>query len=189
MSLEGHRIDVSLLTFVEDLMNILIESTPGAMNLRDRAHDKNLTHELGKVGCELESSNDQVDGVKRQKTSCQMSVEKVARTRSLPSDGSALWMLTRNVRRGRHNGQAKDHGYAHQFLQTCRSMEVQTRFFSDQEDSFPISDQWSGAVRMRTDVFFVHYRQCSSWSPTLRGSWWKFHQFEPETSKSQGPGT
>ena len=59
MSLEGHRIDVSLHTFVDDLMNILIESTPGAMNLRDRANDKNLTHELGKIGCELESSKEE----------------------------------------------------------------------------------------------------------------------------------
>ena len=91
-------------------------------------------------------------GVKSQKTSCQMSVEKVARTRSLPSDGSTLWMLARNARRGRRDGQAKDHGYAHQLLQICMSMEVQTRFFSDQEDSFPISDQWSGTVRMRTNV-------------------------------------
>ena len=31
MSSEGHRIDVSLLTFVDDLMDTLIESTPGAM--------------------------------------------------------------------------------------------------------------------------------------------------------------
>ena len=94
-----------------------------------------------------------MDGVKRQKTSCQMSVEKVVRTRSLLSDGSTLWMLARSVRMGRHNGQAKDHGYAHQFLQICRSVEIQTRFFSDQEDSFPVCDQWSGTVRMRTNVF------------------------------------
>ena len=176
MSSEGHRIDVSLLTFVDDLMDILIESTPSTMNLRDRANDKNLTHELGKVGCELGSSQKESlirwMGVKRRKTSSQMSVEKVARTRSFPSDGSTLWMLARNARRGRHNGQAKDHGYAHQHLQICMSTEVQTRFFSDQEDSFPISDQWGGTDRMRTN-FFVYYRQCSSWSPTLRGSWWE----------------
>ena len=97
MSSEGHRIDVSLLTFVDDLMDILFESTPSTMNLRDRANDKNLTHELGKVGCELGSSKKESlirwMGVKRRKTSSQMSVEKVARTRSFPSDGSTLWML------------------------------------------------------------------------------------------------
>ena len=59
MSLEEHRIDESLLTFVDDLMDILIESTPGAMNLRDRANDENLTHELGKVRCELESRKEE----------------------------------------------------------------------------------------------------------------------------------
>ena len=43
----------ALLTLVDDFMDILIESTPGAMKLRDRAHDKKLTQDLGRVGCEL----------------------------------------------------------------------------------------------------------------------------------------
>ena len=140
MSLEGHRIDVSLLTFVDDLMNILIESTPGAMNLRDRANDKNLTHELGKVGCELESSKEECL-IRWMRSNARKHLAKF-RSRKLlgpgrfPQTVRHFWMLARNVRRGRHNGQAKDHGYAHQLLQICRSMEVQTRFFSDQEDSF-----------------------------------------------------
>ena len=151
---------------------------------------KNLTHELGKVGCELESSKEErlIRWIRSNDT------KHLAKFRSrrllgpgrFPQTVRHFWMLARNARRGRHNGQAKDHGYAHQHLQICRSMEVQTRFFSDQEDIFPISDQRSGIVKMRTNV---HYRQCSSLSPTLRGSWWKHHQFELEASKSQVPGT
>ena len=37
MKLEGQRVDVSLLTFVDDCMDILIDGTPGAMKLRDAA--------------------------------------------------------------------------------------------------------------------------------------------------------
>ena len=41
MKLEGQKkIDVSLLTFVDDLMDILIEGTPGAMKIRDATNDK-----------------------------------------------------------------------------------------------------------------------------------------------------
>ena len=59
MELEGHEVDVSLLTFVDALMEILIESTPGSMRLRDTANDKRLTQELGKVGCEMEPSKEE----------------------------------------------------------------------------------------------------------------------------------
>ena len=59
MKLEGQKIDVSLLTFVDDLIDILIEGTPGAMKLRDAANDKKLTQELEKVGCELEPSKEE----------------------------------------------------------------------------------------------------------------------------------
>ena len=53
MKLEGQNVDVSLLTFVDKLMDTLIESTPGSMKMRDTANDKRLTQELKKVGCEL----------------------------------------------------------------------------------------------------------------------------------------
>ena len=59
MKLEGQNVDVSLLTFVDDLMDILIESTPGSMKMRDTANDKRLTQELRKVGCELEPSKEE----------------------------------------------------------------------------------------------------------------------------------
>ena len=59
MKLEGQKIDVSLLTFVDDLTDILIEGTPGAMNLEDATNDKKLTQELEKVGCELEPSKEE----------------------------------------------------------------------------------------------------------------------------------
>ena len=59
MKLDGHEVDVSLITFVDDLMDILIESTPGTMRLRDTANDRRLTKELGKVGCELEPSEEE----------------------------------------------------------------------------------------------------------------------------------
>ena len=58
MKLEDQNVDVSLLTFVDDLMDILIESTPGSMKMRDTANDKRLTQELRKVGCELEPSKE-----------------------------------------------------------------------------------------------------------------------------------
>ena len=59
MKLEVKSVDVSLLTFVDDLMDILIENTPGSMKMRDTANDKKLTQELKKVGCELEPSNEE----------------------------------------------------------------------------------------------------------------------------------
>ena len=59
MKLEVHEVDVSLLTFVDDLMDILIESTPSSMRLRDMANDRRLTQELGRVGCELEPSKEE----------------------------------------------------------------------------------------------------------------------------------
>ena len=59
MKLEGYDVDVSLITFVDDLMDILIESTPGTMRLRDAANDRRLTKELGKVGCELEPNKEE----------------------------------------------------------------------------------------------------------------------------------
>ena len=59
MKLEGKKVDVSLLTFVDDLMDILIENTPGSMKMRDTANDKKLTQELKKVGCELEPSKEE----------------------------------------------------------------------------------------------------------------------------------
>ena len=59
MKLEGHEVDVSLLTFVDDLMDMLIESTPSSMRLRDTANYRRLTQELGRVGCELEPSKEE----------------------------------------------------------------------------------------------------------------------------------
>ena len=59
MKLEGQNVDVSLLTFVDDLIDILIESTPGSMKMHDTASDKRLTQELRKVGCELEPSKEE----------------------------------------------------------------------------------------------------------------------------------
>ena len=53
MKLDGQNVGVSLLTFVDDLMDILIEST------RDTANDKRLTQELRKVGCDLEPSKEE----------------------------------------------------------------------------------------------------------------------------------
>ena len=50
MKLEGQKIDISLFTFVDDLMVMLNESTPGAVKLRDSADDKKLTQELGRAG-------------------------------------------------------------------------------------------------------------------------------------------
>ena len=40
-------------------MDILIESTSGAMKLRDATNDKKLTQELEKIGCELEPSKEE----------------------------------------------------------------------------------------------------------------------------------
>ena len=59
MKLEGHEVDVSLLTSVDDLMDKLIESTPSSMRMRDTANDKKLTQELEKVGCKLEPSKEE----------------------------------------------------------------------------------------------------------------------------------
>ena len=59
MKLEGQNVDVSLLIFVDDSMDILIESTPGSMKMRDTANEKRLTQELQKVGCELEPSKEE----------------------------------------------------------------------------------------------------------------------------------
>ena len=47
----GTKIDVSLLTFVDDLMDTLIEDTLNAMKLRDAANDKkNLHRSMNKSG-------------------------------------------------------------------------------------------------------------------------------------------
>ena len=77
MKLEGQNVDVSLLTFVDDLMDILIESTPGSMKMRDTANDKRLTQETQQswmqTGAKQRREPSQVDGTKRQKKYCQMS--------------------------------------------------------------------------------------------------------------------
>ena len=51
---------MSLLTFGDDLTDILIEDTPRNMSLKDWETDKRLTRELGKVGCELEASKEEI---------------------------------------------------------------------------------------------------------------------------------
>ena len=51
--------DVSLLTFVDALMDILIDNTPGSIKMGDTANDKKLTQELKKVGCELEPNREE----------------------------------------------------------------------------------------------------------------------------------
>ena len=48
MKLEGQKIDVSLLAFIDDLMDILIEGTPGAMKLRDATNDKKNSQKKSK---------------------------------------------------------------------------------------------------------------------------------------------
>ena len=82
MKLEGQNVDVSLLVFVDDLMDILIESTPGSMRMRDTANDKRLTQELRKVGCELEPSKEECllrwMGPQARKKPCQMSHKEFA---------------------------------------------------------------------------------------------------------------
>ena len=57
--LEGRDIDVSSLTFVDDLTDMLIESIPRAMNLREPTTDKTITKERGRVGCRLEPSKEE----------------------------------------------------------------------------------------------------------------------------------
>ena len=59
MKLEGQKIDVSLLTIVDDMMDTLIGSTPGAIKLRDAANDKTIHKNSKKVGCELEPSKEE----------------------------------------------------------------------------------------------------------------------------------
>ena len=59
MKLEGQKIDVSLLTSVDDLMDTLIWDTLGAMKLRDAPNDRKLTQELEKIGCELEPNKEE----------------------------------------------------------------------------------------------------------------------------------
>ena len=59
MKLEDQNVDVSLLTFVDDLIDTLIKSTSCSMKMRDTANDKRHTQELRKVGCELEPSKEE----------------------------------------------------------------------------------------------------------------------------------
>ena len=59
MKLEGHNVDASLLTCVDDLMDMLIENTPSSMKMRDTANYKRLTQELKKVECKLEPSKEE----------------------------------------------------------------------------------------------------------------------------------
>ena len=157
MKLEGQKIDVSLLTFVDDLMDILIEGTPGAMKLRDATKDRKLTQELEKVGCELEPSKEE-SLLKWMGPNARKNLAK-CRSRGLLGPGRfpqavrllGCWL---EVGGSGHNDQTKNYCNAHQLLQIRRFMEVKTCLFSNQKNSFPVSDQWSCTVRMRAICFF-----------------------------------
>ena len=164
MKLEGQKIDASLLTFVDDLADILIEGTPGA---KTRQTTENLHKNLKKSGVSWTQAKKRVSsggwGPNARKNLAKCRSGSSAGARSLSSGGQASWMLAGSGERGRHNDQAKNHCSAHQFLQIRRFMEVKACLFSNQEDSFSVSDQWSCTVRMRAICFFP---QCSgnSWS-------------------------
>ena len=68
-------------------------------------------------------------------------------------------MLAGSGERSRHTDQAKNFCNAHQLLGIRRSVEVKACLFSNQEDSFPVGDQWSCTVSMRAIRFSTLQRK------------------------------
>ena len=128
------------------------------MKLRNAINDKKLTRELEKAGCELEPSKEE-SLLKWMGPNARKNLAK-CRSRALLGPGRFLqavrhlgcWLEVGE--RSRHNIQAKNYCNAHQLQQIRRFMEVKACLFSKQEDSFPVSDQWSCTVRMRAICFF-----------------------------------
>ena len=121
-----------------------------------RQTTKKLTQELEKVGCELEPSKEE-SLLKWMGANARKNLAK-CRSRGLLGPGrfspssQASWLLARSGRSG-HNDQTKNYCNAHQLLQIRRFMEVKTCLFSNQKNSFPVSEQWSCTVRMRAICF------------------------------------